>query len=47
MNAPSTDAHANHFAGMLVRETAHAIGTAKTTHSAAVQSPRIQELKIA
>ena len=36
MNAPSTVAQISGFPGMSVRDTAHAIGTAKTTEIAAV-----------
>jgi len=44
MKVPRMAAHTRPLAGMSVRETAHAIGTPKTTHTKAAASPTTTEL---
>ena len=44
MNAPNTQPQTSPFAGMLVRDTAHAMGVAKTTEMRAVSDASSSEL---
>ena len=44
MNVPSTAAHTSPLPGMSVRDTAHAIGTPKSTHSTPTARPTTSEL---
>ena len=44
MKVPRMAAHTRPFAGMSVRDTAHAMGTPKTVQSAATASPITTEL---
>ena len=47
MNVPRIDTQISPFAGMSVRDTAHASGTPNTSASAAAERPSTSELKSA